>query len=294
MRLVRRSKAKGCSLIDTVLRIGRSAVAIVKRAPVTIGYLVALVGVSVMVETLDEHTRARLIAHASTNLHNLTHGRFSVLVSSAFVTDGGLDWILYPLLAAVLIAAELLVGHQSLVRAFAHGHLGATLIVAAGLLLAVRSGWISTSVMTETDVGVSYGAAAVLGAIAGALPVRWRATWATALVVAAVSGVALGRSFTDVGHLVALCLGLAIALTIPGLRTARPIGAGTVVMLSVAIVFALAIFGGNAEPEWAAPAAITAAATAATATRVTVRAADWSTGVAALARRDRAMISATT
>ena len=33
MGLVRRSKAKGFSLIDTVLRIGRSAVAIVKRAP---------------------------------------------------------------------------------------------------------------------------------------------------------------------------------------------------------------------------------------------------------------------
>ena len=47
--------------------------------------------------------------------------------------------------------------------AFAVGHIGATLLVAVGLTAAVELGWLPTVVSRATDVGMSYGAAAVLG-----------------------------------------------------------------------------------------------------------------------------------
>ncbi|KAA0021687.1 rhomboid-like protein [Antrihabitans cavernicola] len=272
-------------MIDTVSKIGSRAFAMMRRTPVALGYLIALASVSVFVATLGSGARTHLISRASTNLHNLTDGRLSVLFSSAFLSDGGPDWIVYPLLAGVLIAAEVLAGRRRLIGVFAVGHLGATLIVAAGLLVAVRSGWISSAVMTDPDVGVSYGAAAVLGAMTGALPVRWRATWSVAMVVGAVSGVIFGQTFTNVGHLIALSIGLVIAMSIPHRSPLKPIGIGTIAMLAVAVVFALAIFGGDVQPGWATPVlAVTAAATVATATRVTVRAADWTAGTAAFAR----------
>ncbi len=43
--------------------------------------------------------------------------------------------------------------------------MGATLLVAVGLTAAVTNGWLPVSVAKATDVGMSYGATAVLGAL---------------------------------------------------------------------------------------------------------------------------------
>ena len=59
--------------------------------------------------------------------------------------------------------AELLWGSSALVVAFGVGHIGATLLVAPGLTAAIEQGWLPGSVTRATDVGMSYGAAAVLG-----------------------------------------------------------------------------------------------------------------------------------
>ena len=74
-----------------------------------------------------------MIRHASTNLHNLSHGHLGTLLGSAFVVDAGpiYDWL--PGLVCLLALAELLWRSARLVVAFAVGHVGATLLVAVGL-----------------------------------------------------------------------------------------------------------------------------------------------------------------
>jgi hypothetical protein len=46
---------------------------------------------------------------------------------------------------------------------FVTGHIGATLLVAMGLTAAIELGWLPLSLSRASDVGVSYGAVAVLG-----------------------------------------------------------------------------------------------------------------------------------
>jgi len=60
-------------------------------------------------------------------------------------------------------------------------------------------------------------ATAVLGTLTAALPRRWRPAWIGWLLAAGVGVVAVGRDFTDVGHAVALALGMLVST-----RVGRP------------------------------------------------------------------------
>lgn len=241
------------------------------RLPVTYGYVGFVAALSITLSAIDPAAAAAFVERASTNLNNLAEGHFGTLIGSAFVTGGGSsDWILIPLLAGLLAAAERLGGGKRLIKVFAAGHIGATLLVALGLLIAVESGWMSVAVASAPDVGVSYGSAAVLGAMTALLPSRWRTTWAFSMLAAATGGAVAGHTFTSVGHLVALCIGLAIAPHLPApLQASKPrmslrLGAG----VFVGAVFGLGIFGGDVEPSWFVPTiAVCAAAVAITATR---------------------------
>ncbi len=239
----------------------------VRRIPLTLTYVAIVGSLSVLISVLGASTETTIIERASTNLHNLTHGHLATLIGSAFLTGGGPDWILVPLLAGLLAGAELLGGSRRLIGVFAVGHIGATLAVAAGLLIGVSSGWLSTTVAHAQDVGVSYGCAALLGAMTTLLPMRWRPTWSFSLIVAATIGVTLAHTFTSTGHLIALCIGLTIAYFVPVQHRPEPITVGIGAMLAVGLMFGIAIFGGDVEPSWVVPVfAMAAAAVAATAT----------------------------
>src|SRR5262245_45397790 len=181
------------------------------RVRVTVAYAVIVTSVTIILYALGPQVQARVIRHVSTNLHNLSHGRFGTLVGSAFVVDAGPIYIWLPGLVCLLAVAELIYRSGLLVVAFATGHIGATLLVAAGLTTAVEAGWLPLSVSRATDVGVSYGAAAVLGSLTAAIPTRWRPAWIGWFVAVGVAVVVVGRDFTDVGHAVALALGMLIA-----------------------------------------------------------------------------------
>jgi hypothetical protein len=181
------------------------------RVRVTVAYAVIVTSVTIVLYALGPQVQDRVIRHVSTNLHNLSHGHFSTLVGSAFVVDAGPIYVWLPGLVCLLALAELIYRSGLLVLAFATGHIGATLLVAAGLTTAVEAGWLPISVSRATDVGMSYGAAAVLGSLTAAIPARWRPAWIGWFVAVGVAVVAVGRDFTDVGHAVALALGMLIA-----------------------------------------------------------------------------------
>ncbi len=205
------------------------------RVRVTVIYALALLAVSITLMVLGPLVADRVVRHASTNLHNLSHGHVGTLLGSAFVVDAGPVWVWLPALMCLLALCEVMFGSIRLIVAFAVGHIGATLLVAIGLATAVRAGWIEAgSVTRAVDVGMSYGAAAVLGGLTAAIPPRWRWVWLGAWVGLAVSAVLVDRDFTDVGHAIAFVLGAAVSTRFgPARRWTVP----RVIMLAVAVGF---------------------------------------------------------
>lgn len=183
----------------------------VGRLRVTLLYAAALAAVAVGIAHLRPQMQQSVILDVSTNLRNLGEGRLGTLVSSAFVNEAGPVYLWLPGLVALLALGELLWESRRLMVTFAVGHVGATLLVAAGIAAALTAGAVSSSIVDATDVGMSYGAVAVLGSFTAAIPQRWRAGWAGGwLAVAFGSAVISGWEFTNVGHAVALVLGMAV------------------------------------------------------------------------------------
>jgi len=181
------------------------------RIRVTVAYALIVAAVTTALLYLGPVIHDRVIRHASTNLHNLSHGRAGTLLVSAFVVDAGPIYLWLPGLVCLMAIAELLWGSGRLVIAFAVGHVGATVLVAVGLTAAVEWAWLPASVTRAVDVGMSYGAAAVLGSVTAAIPRRWRPAWIGWWLAAGIAVIVLGRDFTDVGHAVALVLGMVVS-----------------------------------------------------------------------------------
>lgn len=213
----------------------RTALARLSRVRVTVGYTAALVAVAMMLLMLGPHVRDQVIRHASTNLHNLGDGRVGTLIGSAFVNEAGPIYVWLPGLVALLALAELLWRSRRLVVAFAIGHVGATLLVAAGLAAAVAAGLLSMSVIDVTDVGMSYGAVAVLGTLTAAIPRPWRAAWTGWWLAVAIGSTASSLGdFTNIGHAIALMIGMVV-----GTRFGHPAHWTAVryALLAVAVAF---------------------------------------------------------
>jgi hypothetical protein len=181
---------------------------------VTAAYAAVLVAVSLGLTALGPHAREAVVSRMSTNLHNLGRGRLSTLIGSAFVDDGGEVYVWLPGLVCLLALGELIWRGKGLVIAFAVGHIGATVIVAAGLVVALEAGWLPFSVARATDVGVSYGAVCVLGALTASIPSTWRPAWIWWWLGIALLA-ASGADFTAVGHILALLLGIGLSRRLP-------------------------------------------------------------------------------
>jgi hypothetical protein len=181
------------------------------RVRVTLGYAAVLAAVSTALVILGPRVRDDVVRHMSTNVHNLSHGHLATLLGSAFVNDAGPFYVWLPWLVCLLALAELLWHSGRVALVFLVGHIGATLLVAAGLVAAIKMGWLPISITHASDVGMSYGAIAVLGALTAAIPARWRPAWIGWWLAIGAASVAVGDDFTDAGHCVALVLGMLIA-----------------------------------------------------------------------------------
>jgi hypothetical protein len=192
--------------------------------PVTAAYAAVLVAVGVTLAALGSGAHDAVVSHMSTNLHNLARGEVGTLVGSAFVTDGGDIYAWLPGLVCLLVLGELIWRGWRLVITLTVAHIGATLLVAAGLAVAIKAGWLPISVADASDVGISYCAAGLLGALTASVPSRWRPAWIGWWVGTATAAVvATGADFTAVGHAVALLLGLGLSYRLPGTARWTPI-----------------------------------------------------------------------
>ncbi|OBI08474.1 rhomboid-like protein [Mycobacterium scrofulaceum] len=217
------------------------------RLRVTATYAVLLLAVSVTLSALGGHTRAAVVREMSTNLHNLAHGNLGSLVGSAFVSDGGDVYLWLPGLVCLLALGELIWRGRGLLITFAVGHIGATVIVAVGLVAAVETGWLPVSVARATDVGISYGAVCVLGALTASIPARWRPAWiGWWLGVALVA--TLDADFTSFGHVLALLLGMGLAFWLPSIEHWTPVHAALLVVGAAFGYFVLSGWSSSVAP----------------------------------------------
>ncbi|MFE9413197.1 rhomboid-like protein [Streptomyces sp. NPDC006704] len=156
--------------------------------------------------------RQDLLRSCSTNVDNLSAGRWSTLATSALFVEEPMELPYALLLVTVLGYAEYARGAWWAAGVFLLGHVGATLLVYGGL----RASRPSPAVRRAVDVGPSYGLYALLGALTSALPrgpVRGGARLAL-LALTARPVLRPGRTFTDAGHLTALGLGLGLAAAV--------------------------------------------------------------------------------
>ena len=214
---------------------------------VTASYAVLLLAIYLLLAALGPHAREVAVSRMSTNVHNLGRGHLGTLIGSAFVNDGGDLFFWLPGLVCLLALGELMWCGRGLLLTFAVGHIGATLIVAVGLVAAIETGMLPVSVARASDVGISYGAVCVLGAFTAAIPARWRGAWAgwwlgTAVVAAS------SADFTAVGHVVALLLGIGLSARMRPTASWTPLHQA---LLMVGVTFGYLLLAG---PSLMAPA----------------------------------------
>lgn len=165
--------------------------------------------------------RTTLVQSASTNVVNLTHGRFITLLTSAFVLEGRACLLALLALGAVLGAAELAWGGLVLAAVFVYGHVVATLLVFVGLVIGLRLHLVCESLARAADVGPSYGGVTVLGALLAARTSPSARRWRMLAIVLTLVAVLVDHTFTDVGHVLALILGFVIGSVAPWRKGVR-------------------------------------------------------------------------
>jgi hypothetical protein len=155
-------------------------------------------------------TDDQLLSGLSTNLHQLGRIPVRVLIASAFWTNGWWGLALWAGLFAVIVApVERRLGSRRTAIVFAAGHVGATLLVAAGLWIGLHLGAVDPAVAVARDVGASYGFFAVAAIAGRLLPPRQRLGYLAVLSGYVVAAAAISHTFTDFGHLAAVGIGLA-------------------------------------------------------------------------------------
>lgn len=169
--------------------------------------------------SLPVRRRTELLRAHSTNVANLRAGRWGTLATSAAFVEEPLSVPYGAALLAALGTAEVRWGAGRAAGLFAAGHIGASLLVYAGLRDRVRT-TPPDATARAVDVGASYGFHATLGALAATVGHRGVRTAATAglLALGATPVLRRGRTFTDAGHLAATALGVAMG---SGIRARR-------------------------------------------------------------------------
>lgn len=200
--------------VDPVRRRWRAwrprTIGYVRSAPATYVYLAVLFLTSWILQTSSSRVADALLQERSTNLHHLARDPLRVLFSSAFWVGSLRDWLAWVVLLSIFAAqVERWIGTARTVLVFFIGHVGATLVTAAGLSVALHSDLVESSVVNARDVGASYGFAAVAAVLTYRLSGRRQLIYAAALIAFAGTGLALNHNFTYWGHLIAVVIGFA-------------------------------------------------------------------------------------
>jgi hypothetical protein len=168
-----------------------------------------LFATTVAVHHMSPEFEHEFLLERSTNIQRLSENPVRVLFASALLIDGGI-WLPYLALYSLFHAqAERWLGTLRWLVVCVTAHVLATLISEAAVLAAIWDGKAPSSTVNTMDIGVSYALAGVVGVLVYRIAQPWR--WVYLAAVLGFYGVPLmtGRSFTDLGHFLALLIGFA-------------------------------------------------------------------------------------
>jgi hypothetical protein len=184
-----------------------------KATPFTFGYLVVLLGTTLVLRFADPVVTAKLLQLSSTDAHNLWRRPLTSLLASAlWLADGG--WLAYAIIFTIAIAPlERRFGPGRTALVFFSGHVLATLVTEVPVMVLISGGLLPTTAGRWLDIGVSYGFFTTLGALVFLLRGRARivALVAMELFITTVwlsdSPETLDSVVTVIGHLCAAHFG---------------------------------------------------------------------------------------
>jgi hypothetical protein len=185
-----------------------------RRTPFTFGYLVVLLGTTLLLRFASATLTNKLLLLSSTDAHNLWRRPLTSLLTSAlWLADGG--WLTYAAIFAVLVAPlERRFGAGRTALVFFSGHVLATLATELPVMALISNGVLPTSAGHWLDIGVSYGFFTTAGALVFQLRGRLRlaAVAALELFIALIyvtdDPSSLESIVTVLGHLCAAQFGL--------------------------------------------------------------------------------------
>lgn len=185
-----------------------------RRTPFTFGYLVVLLGTTLLLRFADPVLTEKLLLLSSTDAHNLWRRPLVSLLSSAlWLANGG--WLTYAGIFAVFVAPlERRFGAARTAMVFFSGHVLATLVTELPVMALISGGFLPASAGRWLDIGVSYGFFTTAGALVFLLRGRLRIAALVALelfitfVYVTEEPGSLESIVTVLGHLCAAHFGL--------------------------------------------------------------------------------------
>jgi hypothetical protein len=185
-----------------------------KTTPFTFGYLVVLLGTTLLLKFADPNLTERLLRLSSTDAHNLWRRPLTSLLTSAlWLSDEG--WLAYVVIFAIAVAPlERRFRARRVATVFFSGHVLATLVTELPVMALISAHVLPNSAGHWLDIGVSYGFFTTAGALVFLLGGRARlpALAATEAFIAVIwlsdDPVSLDSIVTLLGHAVAAHFGL--------------------------------------------------------------------------------------
>ncbi|MEV7613180.1 rhomboid-like protein [Streptomyces sp. NPDC089799] len=181
----------------------------IRSTPGTHIWLLVIAVTSLVVVIAPDRIDHVLLHRNSSNLHQLVRYPVRALIGSAFWIEDPASLALYAVLFELFHApVERWLGTGRWLAIVATAHVTATLISQRLVLAAIAHHRAPRSMAHVVDIGVSYGLAASIGVLTYRLPHPWR--WPYLIGVVAFFGIPLvtGANFTDLGHAIALSVGL--------------------------------------------------------------------------------------
>ncbi|MEC3975432.1 rhomboid-like protein [Amycolatopsis sp. H20-H5] len=144
------------------------------RTPFTFGYLVVLLGTTLLLKYGDPAFTDKLLTLSSTDAHNLWRRPLTSLASSAlWLADEG--WPIYVVIFAVAVGPlERRIGAARTAKVFFSGHVLATLATEVPIMALISAHVLPGSSGRWLDIGVSYGFFTTAGALVFLLSGRTR------------------------------------------------------------------------------------------------------------------------
>lgn len=182
----------------------------VGSAPVTFCWLTLLFMTTVIQHVLPRLHLREVLHQNSTNLHHLAADPLRVLGTSLLWIDGYRWWPYFVAFCLFLAPAERWLGSLRFVIAGLTAHVVATYLSEGFLYWQIQEAAVSPKYLNARDVGVSYFVAGIAGLLTYRIARPWRWLYLVTALAWVGIGLAVTPTFTSVGHLAGVLVGLAL------------------------------------------------------------------------------------